>query len=136
MAARKKTKNKAKPHYVRAKKRKGAESAVIARRVATIALLLLVVVGVFYAVYRGYEWIKGELFSNNPRFEIQHLEISSDGKLGEDYIREISGLREGMNLFELSFGQIFGTCFWLGFGGNLLIAEIWINQTREKSLRA
>ena len=106
MAARKKTKNKAKTHYVRSKKRKGAESGVIARRVATIALLLLVVVGVFYAVYKGYEWVKGELFTNNPRFEIHHLVISCDGNLGEDYIREISGLHEGMNLFEFSFGQI------------------------------
>lgn len=106
MAARKKTKNKAKTHYVRSKKRKGAESGVIARRVATIALLLLVVVGIFYAVYKGYEWVKGELFTNNPRFEIHHLVISCDGNLGEDYIREISGLHEGMNLFEFSFGQI------------------------------
>ena len=106
MAIRKKTKNRAKTHYVRSKKRKGAESGVIARRVATIALLLLVVSVVFYAVYKGYEWIKGGLFSNNPRFEIQHLVISCDGNLGEDYIREISGLQEGMNLFEFSFDQI------------------------------
>ena len=106
MAARKKTKNRAKPHYVRAKKRKGSERGVIARRVVTIALLLLVVGSIFYAVYRGFEWIKGELFSNNPRFEIHHLVISCDGNLGEDYIREISGLQEGMNLFEFSFEQI------------------------------
>jgi cell division protein FtsQ len=106
MAARKKTTNKAKPHYVRSKKRKGAESGVMLRRVATIALLLVVAVGGLFAVYKGCEWIKGELFSKNPRFEVHHLEISCDGKLGEDYIREISGLREGMNLFEFSFGQI------------------------------
>ena len=106
MAARKKTKKRAKTHYVRAKKRKGAESAVIARRVVTIVLLLLVVGGFFYGAYKGYNWIKGKLFSNNPRFEIQHLVISCDGNLGEDYIREISGLHEGMNLFEFSFGQI------------------------------
>ena len=106
MAARKKTKNRAKPHYVRSKKRKGAASGVKARRVVTIALLLLVVGGIFYTFLKGCEWIKGQLFSNNPRFEIQHLVISCDGNLGEDYIREISGLREGMNLFEFSFGQI------------------------------
>ena len=106
MAARKKTKNRAKTHYVRAKKRKGAASGVIVRRVATIALLLVVVFVVFYGVFKGYEWIKGELFSNNPRFEIHHLVISCDGNLGEDYIREISGLHEGMNLFEFSFEQI------------------------------
>jgi cell division protein FtsQ len=106
MATRKKTKSKAKTHYVRSKKRKGADSGVIARRVVTITLLLLVVFIVFYTIYKGYEWIKGELFSNNPRFEIHHLVISCDGNLGEDYIREISGLQEGMNLFEFSFEEI------------------------------
>ena len=106
MAARKKTKNKVKPHYVRSKKRKGAEPGVKARRVVTIALLLLVVVGFAAALYKGFEWIKNELFSKNPRFEIHHLVISCDGNLGEDYIREISGLHEGMNLFEFSFEQI------------------------------
>jgi len=106
MATRKKTKNKAKTHYVRSKKRKGAESAVIVRRVVTIALLLLIVGGILFAIYKGYEWINGELFSNNPRFEIHHLVISCDGNLGEDYIREISGLHEGMNLFQFSFEEI------------------------------
>jgi cell division protein FtsQ len=106
MAARKKTTSKTKTQYVRSKKRKGAESAVKARRVVTIALLLLVVGGMFYGLYKGYEWIKGGLFSNNPRFEIHHLVISCDGNLSEDYIRETSGLHEGMNLFEFSFKEI------------------------------
>jgi len=106
MATRKKTKSRTKTHYVRSKKRKGAESAVIARRVFTIALLLLIIGGILFSIYKGYEWIKGELFSNNPRFEIHHLVISCDGKLSEDYIREVSGLHEGMNLFEVTFEEL------------------------------
>lgn len=31
----------------------------------------------------------------------------------------------------LSFEEIFGASFWLGFGVNLLIAEVWINKTRS-----
>jgi cell division septal protein FtsQ len=106
MAARKKTKTKAKPHYVRSKKRKGAESAVKVRRFTTIALLVVVAAGVFYSIYKGFEWIRDGFFSKNPRFEMHHLVISCDGNLGEDKIREYSGLREGMNLFELSFEEI------------------------------
>jgi cell division protein FtsQ len=106
MTARKKTKSKAKPHYVRSKKRKGAESAVKARRFTTIALLVVVAAGIFYSIYKGFEWIRDGLFSKNPRFEIHHLVISCDGNLGEDKIREYSGLQEGMNLFELSFEEI------------------------------
>ena len=30
----------------------------------------------------------------------------------------------------LSFEETFGASFWLGFGVNLLIAEVWINYTR------
>lgn len=106
MAARKKKQNKAKPHYVKSKQRKGASSTTLARRVASVLLLLLILGGVVYGITKCFEWIEGKLFSNNPRFEIQHLEISCDGNLGEDYIREISGLREGMNLFDVTFKEI------------------------------
>lgn len=29
-----------------------------------------------------------------------------------------------------SMEEVFGTTFWLGFGVNLLVAEVWINRTR------
>ena len=32
---------------------------------------------------------------------------------------------------DLSFEEIFGVSFWLGFGVNLLVAEVWINHTRR-----
>ena len=31
----------------------------------------------------------------------------------------------------LSFEEVFGTSFWLGFGVNLLVAEVWINYTQR-----
>ncbi|VGO23407.1 cell division protein FtsQ/DivIB [Pontiella sulfatireligans] len=106
MAARKKTTTRKKPQYVRANKRKGADSSALARRSFTVFLLILIVVGVVFGVKEGFEWINHKLFSKNPRFEIQHLEISCDGKLTEDRIREYTGLREGTNLFAVSFGDI------------------------------
>jgi cell division septal protein FtsQ len=106
MAARKTTKPQKKLQYVRAKKRKGAESTTVARRSVSIILLLLILVGILFGIKTGLEWIGGKLYSENQRFEIQQLDISCDGKLTEDYIRETSGLREGMNLWELSFAEI------------------------------
>ncbi|MDF7807387.1 FtsQ-type POTRA domain-containing protein [Pontiellaceae bacterium B12219] len=106
MAARKTTKTQKKLQYVRAKKRKGAEPTTMARRSISIILLLLIVGGILFGIKTGLEWIGGKLYAENPRFEIQHLVISCDGKLPEDYIRETSGLREGMNLWELSFPEI------------------------------
>ena len=108
MARRKKTAKRAKPQYVRAKKRKGAESSALARRSLSIVLLLVVLGVVVFGVVKGFKWIDRKLFSENPRFEIQHLVVSCDGKLTEERIREYTGLAEGMNLFEVSFGEIEG----------------------------
>jgi len=105
MARRKKTKGRMKPQYVRSKKRKG-DSSALWRRVLSIVLLLVFIGGIVWGIKTGFEWIGRKLYSENPRFEIQHLVISCDGKLTEKYIRETSELREGMNLFGFSFGEI------------------------------
>ena len=48
--------------------------------------------------------------------------------MGAASIRGFIGLFMGLSDYSLE--QIFGTSFWLGFGVNLLIAEVWIHQTR------
>ncbi|QBG46203.1 FtsQ-type POTRA domain-containing protein [Verrucomicrobia bacterium S94] len=105
MAAVKKKTTRKKAHYVRAKKR-GVDGGTRARRTVSIVFLLLVVGAIGYGIFSGFKWIGYKLYAGNPRFEIQHLEISSNGKLKEDFIRETTGLREGMNLWELTFGEI------------------------------
>ncbi len=107
MAARKKTTTRKKPQYVRTKKRKGTDSAALTKRSATIVLVVLIIVGALLGIKAGFGWIHNKLFSKNPRFEIQHLVISSDGKqLTEERIREYIGLREGDNLFAFDFEDI------------------------------
>lgn len=106
MATRKKAKKRAKPHYVRTKKRKGTDSSAVARRSLSIIVLLLVIGAIIFGVIAGFNWIGQKLFSHNQSFEIQHLVISGDGKLTEDKIREYTGLSEGMNLFEVKFEEI------------------------------
>lgn len=105
MARRKKTKGRMKPQYARSKKRKG-DSSALWRRTLSVILLLAFVGAIVWGIKTGFEWIGRNLYSENPRFEIQHLVISCDGKLTEKYIRETSELREGMNLFGVSFGEI------------------------------
>jgi cell division septal protein FtsQ len=106
MARQKKTVKRVKPQYVRTKKRKGGDSSAMARRSVTVLLLIAMLCALVYGVERGFKSIHRKLFSGNPRFEIQHLEISCDGRLTEDRIREYTGLSEGMNLFGTSFGEI------------------------------
>jgi cell division septal protein FtsQ len=106
MATRKKTKKQLKPQYVRKKKRSGADSSALARRALTVALFLALIVGIIFGISKGFKEMEQKLFSENTRFEIQHLIISCDGKLSEDRIREYTGISEGMNLFEVSFDDI------------------------------
>lgn len=106
MAARKKTTTRKKPQYVRAKKRKGAEGGVVARRSVSVTILVIFAAAILFGIFAGFKWIGHKLYAGNPRFEIQHLVVSTDGKLKEDFIRETTGLREGMNLWELSFSEI------------------------------
>ncbi len=48
--------------------------------------------------------------------------------MGVATIRVFIGLF--MALSDYRIEEVFGTAFWLGFGVNLLVAEVWINQTR------
>ncbi|RKX44619.1 MAG: hypothetical protein DRP64_06190 [Verrucomicrobia bacterium] len=106
MAKQKKPGKRMKPHYVRSKKRKGGNPSALARRSLSVALLLVVAGAVLFGIKAGFELINRKLFSENTRFEIQHLVISCDGKLTEDRIREYTGLAEGMNLFAVKFKEI------------------------------
>lgn len=106
MARQKKSGKRMKPQYVRNKRRKRADSSTRTRRALSIALLIIVIGGIVYGIKEGFEWIGRKFYSENPRFEIQHLVVSCDGKLTEDRIREYTGLSEGMNLFEVTFKEI------------------------------
>ena len=108
MATRKKAIKRKKAQYVRANKRK-EESATRARRALTVFMLVLVLAGILFGIKQGFDWVGRKLYSNNPRFEMQQLVISCDGKLTEDRIREYTGLREGTNLFAVTFGNIEAT---------------------------
>lgn len=50
--------------------------------------------------------------------------------MGVASIRVYVGLFTALS--DLGMENVFGTSFWLGFGTNLLVAEVWINQTRGR----
>lgn len=106
MARQRKKGRPARPLYVRSKRRTGKDQTVAWRRAVTVVLLVLVLGGLGFGVKTGLDWVRRKLFSENPRFTIQHLVISSDGKISEDRIREFTGLSEGRNLFDFTFHEI------------------------------
>ncbi len=92
---------------VRAQRRSGTDSLVVWVKRSFLIVVLLVGIGlVVFGVKSGLDWTVRQLYAENPRFEIQQLIVTCEGKLTEDYIREMSGLREGMNLFEFSLDEV------------------------------
>ena len=63
MAARKKTTTRKKPHYVRAKKRKGADSALVAQRSVVIGIAVCLLVGMVVGIVMGFQWIHRKLYA-------------------------------------------------------------------------
>ena len=75
-------------------------------RVGAILLVTVVLAGMGWAVLLGAKIIGQTLFSENDRFVIRHLDISSDGKLQPEHIREYAHIEEGMNLFAVDLNQV------------------------------
>jgi cell division septal protein FtsQ len=106
MATKKKRAKRRTTHYVHTKKRKRSDSSIWIRRILSIGVLLLFLGFIIYGIISGFKWTHQKFFTKNPLFEIQHLDLSTDGKLREDQIREYSGISEGTNLFSISFDEI------------------------------
>lgn len=75
-------------------------------RLGAIVLLVIVLAGGTAAVWWGARAVGRTLFSENRRFAIRNLEITSDGKLRPDHLREYAHVQEGMNLFGVDFGKV------------------------------
>jgi cell division septal protein FtsQ len=99
-------KKSAKPQYVRTKRKKEPTVPIAVRRSISVLLLFLLLGGLVYGIQKGLQHIHAALLYKNPRFEIQHLDISSDGRLSEDQIREFIKVSEGQNLFAADFNDI------------------------------
>ena len=75
-------------------------------RFLALLVVLALLGGLCFGAYRGVRKLHDLLFRDNPAFEIYHLEITGDGRLSEDRIREYSGLREGLNLFAVDLKEV------------------------------
>ena len=101
--ARKKTQKKL---VVKGRRRSAPEISVWVRRSFSIVVVILMLVLLVLGISKGFQWAERKLLSENPRFEIQQLVIECNGKLTEDFIREMSQLHEGQNLFAMSIQEI------------------------------
>jgi len=75
-------------------------------RVGAIVLMTVVLVGASWLALEGAQFIGQRLFSQNDRFLIERLSVSSDGRLHTDHVREYAHVEEGMNLFALDLQRL------------------------------
>jgi cell division protein FtsQ len=99
MAARK---YKSRKYYSKTKSSK----RVLTRRSLVILFLAVLAVAVLFGVYKGLAYTGSLFFSRNPRFEIKHILISSDGRLTGAQLREYAGVEKGTNLFAVDFDAL------------------------------
>ena len=91
---------------IKGKRRSAPEVSVWVRRSFSIVIVMLMFVMLLLGINKGFQWTERKLLSENPRFEIQQLVVECDGKLTEDFIREMSQLHEGQNLFAMSIQEV------------------------------
>lgn len=77
-----------------------------AHKVAAIVLILLALAGTAWAAIFGVSRAGGHLFSQNERFTIQRIDVSSTGTLTPAHLREYARISEGQNLFAVDIGEI------------------------------
>jgi len=74
---------------------------------ALILMTLAIAASVWLAI-AGFGKMNKWLFSENDRFIVRHLEISTTGRLSEAHIKEFGSIGLGANLFDIDIGSIRG----------------------------
>lgn len=74
------------------------------RALARIAVTFLAVVVLAGAVV-GAWYVKDRFFLENPHYNLQDLEVKTDGTLPQDTIVKTAGLQPGVNLFKLDLAE-------------------------------
>jgi len=103
MAARRYKKRK---YYSKTKNK--SSKRVLTRRGGIILFLAVLALALLFAIYQGLAYTGSLFFSRNPRFEIKHILISSDGRLTGIQLREYAGVKKGANLFAVDFDELRG----------------------------
>ena len=63
------------------------------------------VIGVFL-LWKGGAWILNELVYENSMFEIQRIQIGTDGMIAKEHYRTWTGIRDGDNVFKLDLARV------------------------------
>lgn len=74
--------------------------------VARIVAIVLVVALLGAGAVAGVRGLRGVLFRDNPRFTLRALHIATGNTVSPEAVRQVTGIREGMNLFGFDLPRI------------------------------
>ena len=107
IGARKKRRgNRSRESVLRAAVHAAERRRVRRRRLGLVLALLLGVPALAYAAALGTRAGWNALFAQNDFFLIRRIEITTDGTLGADHVREYGRVSEGVNLFRVDPAEI------------------------------
>lgn len=86
--------------------RLGGTKHVQMQRAGAVGVLVCTVAVVGWLAVRGAGSLTRRLLSENPRFELRHLEFQNSGRLTADHLRQYSSLAEGLNLFAIDLAGV------------------------------
>ena len=72
------------------------------RETAPWLAVLALAIGCFLA----WRWLSRAMFERNPQYTIRRVDISPGFAVSEAEIRDVTGLREGVNLFSFSAAEV------------------------------
>ena len=84
--------------YYSKTKSKTAKKMVV-RRGLVVVLLAATAVAVIFGIFAGLKYAGSLFLSRNPKFELKVINITSDGRLLPEQLREYAGLQTGTNMF-------------------------------------
>jgi hypothetical protein len=67
--------------------------------------LTAVALGVFIA-WRGGDWVYRQAVTENPKFNLEYLEIQTDGVISREQLRHWAGVKVGDNLFAVDLARV------------------------------
>jgi cell division protein FtsQ len=94
------------PKRYYSKTRSKASKKTFFRRGLVVLLLVGLAVSLLAGIFIGLKYAGSLFFSRNPKFELQVINITSDGRLLPEQLREYAGLQTGTNLFSIDFDRL------------------------------
>jgi cell division septal protein FtsQ len=83
-----------------------ASTKIFVRRGIVIVFLTTLAVALLFLAFMGLEYTGSLFFSRNPKFELKVINVTSDGRLTQDFFCERAGLATGTNLFSIDFDKL------------------------------